>query len=327
MSDQQRQQQHPSLPPPRLIADLASKCHQGSRACEPPQKRHIESSSTRQSCPDLLAAAAAAAAATVAVIAPGAGTFANGSVYNELQRRKDFVVEIVGQGRAPYDRYPQWFPQGGCPAPNLDTFAGEVLERRAAQRADCLVLGSRGGQVVLPRIWQTLGDSAPPAVVINGGCAMGLPRPVQWPERAVTFLLMGGQDSFRGNKTPEEYLADAKSRVPAANGTTAILYVNEMQHMPQSSLLAAVLPHMLRAILAWRAAGKTTREELKAVLAAVSKEGCWSGRLLHTAAPGGAWLDAPFGHGSAAAQAEARKRPRLVSGSAASSSAAARGGA
>ncbi|CAK0849040.1 unnamed protein product, partial [Prorocentrum cordatum] len=159
---------------------------------------------------------------------------------------------------------------------------------------DVLVVGSRGGQVVLPNLW-AWGAKVPPAVVINGGCAMNLPTQVFWPDHAITFLLMGGQDNFRGDfshEDPPEYLEDAISRVPPGNGTTAILYVNEMQHMPQAPLLAAVLPHMLLALLRWQESRAPPLHEFRPLLAALNRDG-WSGRLLHTRSPGN-WEDVTF---------------------------------
>lgn len=67
---------------------------------------------------------------------------------------------------------PNW--PHGAPAPNLQTFAEEVLETRVHERVRCMVFGSRGGQVVLPQMWQAqaqgLYREVPPAVIINGGC-------------------------------------------------------------------------------------------------------------------------------------------------------------
>eukprot|EP00434_Breviolum_minutum_P013528 symbB.v1.2.011922.t1/scaffold809.1/size160600/1 len=75
-------------------------------------------------------------------------------------------------------------------------------------------------------MWQAQAQGAPPVppvVVINGGCAMKLPTPVMWPDHQVLFALIGGKDNFR-------------SHLPAANKTTAILFVKEMTHMPQQHL-------------------------------------------------------------------------------------------
>lgn len=77
---------------------------------------------------------------TLSVIAPGAGTGANGRVFEDLSRSGKFRVEIVGHSRASYDRYPESWPQGSS-APNLCTFTQEVLSADALKHTDCLVLG------------------------------------------------------------------------------------------------------------------------------------------------------------------------------------------
>ncbi|CAK0809931.1 unnamed protein product, partial [Prorocentrum cordatum] len=209
----------------------------------------------------------------------------------ELGRDARFSVGIVGHSRAHYDCYPEDFLDWshGTGPPNLQSFAREVLTQGTVDRTDLLVVGSRGGQVVLPNFWAS-GVRVPPAVVINGGCAMKLPTPVQWPRDAITFILLGGDDNFRGHFSHQEYVADAKSRVPKANSTTAILYVNEMQHMPQASLLSSILPHMLAALQKWEdGRGTAPLNEFRPILAALNRGG-WSGRFLHTRAAG-AWED------------------------------------
>lgn len=242
----------------------------------------------------------------VAIIAPGAGTHANGAVYASLGRSNSFSVEVVGQSRAPYDRYPESWPQG-APAPNLASFAMEVAAR--PPRADCLLVGSRGGQVVLPKLWQVMGPDVPPAVVINGGCAMKLPDAVAWPETAVTFLLLGGRDHFRCNESPDQYLKNTRKRVPAANRTTAILYVEEMMHMPQAQLLSAILRPMLRACLAWQADKQhAPLRELNALLTELKVSGDWSGRLVFTSAKG-SWAEVAFGSARGTLLGQ-RTRPR-----------------
>jgi len=209
----------------------------------------------------------------------------------------EFQVEIVGRSGAAYDRYPPSWPQGSA-EPNLETFARELLDRGTVERSDVLVVGSRGGQVVLPSLWRALGDWVPPAVVINGGCAMNLPAAIHWPKGAVTFLLMGGLDTFRGATSVETYIADTKSRVPAENGTTAILFVKEMMHMPQSKLLGAVLPLMLKALLTWKEAGPSLPPvaDFQALLTSIAQARCWSGHLLYTHRSG-VWKDTTFGPG------------------------------
>jgi hypothetical protein len=223
----------------------------------------------------------------------------NAAVYEGLERKHGVAVNILGQSRAPYDRYPAAWAQDGAPAPNLETFALDLAGNGCLEETDCLVVGSRGGQVVLPTLWQARGGDVPPTVVINGGCAMGcLPMPVLWPETAVTFLLLGGQDYFRGQLGVDQYLADAAQRVPRANTTTAILLVHQMVHMPQSELLAAILLPMIRAVKLWKSqqnigAGQIPANEFRTILENLRK-GSWSGKLTYKTAAGDSWKTEAF---------------------------------
>merc|ERR1712023_227922 len=123
---------------------------------------------------------------------------------------------------------------------------------------------------------------------MNGGCAMGLPTTVPWPDSAVTFLLLGGNDYFRGNMSADQYLSDTQQRVPEANATTAILLVNEMSHMPQADMLTAVLVHMICAVTSWKAKDMAPVDEFAAILANLSKGG-WSGKFAYKTGVGRAW--------------------------------------
>jgi hypothetical protein len=217
----------------------------------------------------------------------------NSSVYAALARREGFSVEILGQSRAPYDRYPASWASEGAPTPNLESFALDLLGQSRFAYTDCLVLGSRGGQVVLPTLWQACGDEVPPAVVMNGGCAMGLPTPVHWPASAVTFVLLGGQDYFRGKMGMEEYLLDTERRVPDCNTTTAVLLVHEMVHMPQTELLMGILLHMIHAVTSWKSSDCVPLDEFQAILHSLSVGG-WSGKLAWKIGKGDAWMTEKF---------------------------------
>lgn len=245
----------------------------------------------------------------VTVIAPGAGTRANGAVYAELGSDAGVCLDIVGQSGSSYDCYPASWPQGSH-GPNLESFAQEVVNRRIAERSDFMIFGSRGGQVVLPSLWKVIGDAVPPSLVINGGCAMNLPTGVFWPETAVTFLLLGGRDNFRGNLSPQEYVADTKSHVPKDNRTTAVLYVHEMLHMPQADLLATLLRPAVAALLAWRSSGRAPAADFERLAAALGRSG-WSGQLWYTAGRG-AWQDLPFGMTKAATDSVRLTGPGLA---------------
>jgi len=234
------------------------------------------------------------------VIAPGAGLKANKQVFDQLQHPgSGWDVKVEGQSKAAYDVYPPpW--QNGRPGANLQTFGEEVARKGVPGKSDCLLFGSRGGQVVLPVLWRAHGDALPPAVVINGGCAMSL-LPTEgwqhWPAGTVTLLLMGGEDFFRGGLSPEQHLQDAMACVPRANGTTAILYVDQMRHMPQNELLQPVLPRLLHAALAWEASCKPPAESFDELLSVVRRGG-FSGRFVHKAAPGDSWEEVVFNRGA-----------------------------
>lgn len=258
-----------------------------------PARRHAQLLQLQQHWGSAPLCGGPAAPLRVSVVAPGGGTGINSAVYAELGQDPRFHVQVVGQSRAPYDCYPPEWPHGG-PPPNLASFAEDVFHQKWPESSDLFVFGSRGGQVVLPALWQRLGDRMPPSVVINGGCAMNLPRRVAWPEAAVTFLLIGGQDNFRGNLSIEEYVAETRAWVPEGNKTTGILYVEEMGHMPQASLLRTVLPLMLCALQSWRSWGGAPKEEFRQILAAVNQSG-WSGRLMYTRQPGQWAPDVDFG--------------------------------
>lgn len=222
----------------------------------------------------------------------------NRAAYTNLQTDTRFKVKFLGSAGEKYDKYPESWDQGR-PAPNLESFAGSLLKKDSKDcidGKDCLVFGSRGGQVVLPYLWRTQGEKVPPAVIINGGCAMELPARAEWPESAMTFLLLGGRDYFRGKFSKSDYVANVKTYVPSGNRTTAILFVNEMEHMPSDALLRAVLAPMLATLLAWKAgqAAQSPEAELQRVFAAVEADKRWSGRLLFTTTSG-AWEERQFG--------------------------------
>jgi len=229
---------------------------------------------------------------SVSVVAPGAGTHANSHVYAAVAKQPSFSISFLGRSRAEYDRYPPSWPEG-CSEPNLGSFGQTLLAQGELEESDCLVFGSRGGQVVLPLFWKAYGPAVPPALVVNGGCAMKVPGGASWPDEAVTVLLLGGRDFFRGHATEPVYLDETKARVPEGNSTTAILYVREMEHMPQPPLFALVLGHLILVLRTWAISSKQAPvAALDSLTEALSKHG-WSGLLLYTRGPG-QWTSGSF---------------------------------
>jgi hypothetical protein len=81
--------------------------------------------------------------------------------------------------------------------------------------------------------------------------------------------------------------------VPARNSTTALLFVSEMEHMPQSALLRAVLHPAIGGLLQWRESRKAPLDDFQLILASLTAAG-FSGVLSYTKREGG-WQDVPFG--------------------------------
>jgi len=235
---------------------------------------------------------AASVPVSISVVAPGAGTGANGQVYAAIAKQPCFNLSFLGRSRAAYDRYPPSWPEG-CSAPNLESFGQAILGQGELEECDCLVFGSRGGQVVLPLFWKAYGPAVPPALVINGGCAMKIPGGASWPNEAVTVLLLGGRDFFRGQASEAAYLHETKACVPEGNSTTAILYVREMEHMPQPQLLSLVMGHLILVLRTWAISGQQAPEDVfHSLMEALLKHG-WSGLLLYTRGPG-QWVHKSF---------------------------------
>lgn len=141
---------------------------------------------------------------------------------------------------------------------------------------------------------------------------MKLPDAPFWPDEAVTFLIIGGNDYFRRREgellSPEEYVADAKARVPAGNSTTALLFVSEMEHMPQSAVLHAVLQPAIAGLMAWQGSRKAPLDDFQLILASLTAGG-FSGVLAYTKRKGD-WQDFPFGAKKATPAAVPQESPR-----------------
>mmetsp|Transcript_58978 Transcript_58978/g.104808 ORF Transcript_58978/g.104808 Transcript_58978/m.104808 type:complete len:454 (-) Transcript_58978:252-1613(-) len=221
----------------------------------------------------------------VTVVAPGAGLGANAKVYMSLKQDQSLRLRVAGRSGMPYDRYPPAWPQG-APAPNLESFAQDIMSEGNVKGADCLIFGSRGGQVILPTLWNTMGEKVPPAIVVNGGCAMNLPIPCNWPRKAITFLILGGQDYFKKpHHSAEQYMADCQNHVPKSNSTTAILYVHEMRHMPDQALLTAIVRQAIAGMVSWKATGCVPLAVFERMARSVQSIGV-SSKFMYTCSPG-----------------------------------------
>lgn len=99
----------------------------------------------------------------------------------------------------------------------------------------------------------------------------------------------------------KEYIASTKACVPKESFSTAILYVREMEHMPQTSLLRLLLKPLLLAAIYWRASGRAPAFEFAALARELEAAG-WSGSISHLQVPG-SWRELSFGEPSEASDA------------------------
>lgn len=226
----------------------------------------------------------------VTIIGPGAGIHSNQEAWGALDQNPKLYLQVYGQSRGAYDRYPPSWP-GGSPAPNLESLAEELTSSGVVENSHCIVLGSRGRQIVLPHLWSRFGDAMPPAIVINGGCALETPRPIVWPKDVVTLLVMGGQEYFRKPEmSVEQYMNEARERVPKTNGFTAQLVVPDMGHIPEPKVLEAVLSHrVFVALKSWSFSPSQFIATFQTILLELRNHGI-NASLFYTAAPG-RWMN------------------------------------
>lgn len=190
---------------------------------------------------------------------------------------------------------------GCCDAAAADVPAESCMTPRDVSHFDCLLCGSRGGQVTLVALWR-LGCRLP-CVVINGGCARA-EAGWAWPAGVPVVLLTGGDDFFnphRGSWEPGEsahdphddrhdplrysdraYVHDVWNAIPEhARSTAALVHVPSMGHHPDPALLSALLPKLV----AWAAAGLAP--EAKPTGDGLQGKPCL---LLSASSAGGEWL-------------------------------------
>lgn len=259
----------------------------------------------------------------VQVFGPGGGIGSQyaGKAFQDFERKyNEFAVEVVGMSRNPaYDHYPH-----NNPIRNLQTFAEEVAAGtfreyyavdppnwprpigRGTPVVDCAALffGSRGGQVVLPVLWKLLGDAVPPAVVVNAGTTLS-PNPsilhyAQYqdamPPTAVVFMLVCGTDeTFNHFGSPEAYFAWTRDQVPATSVNTAILYVKELTHMPDPTLMLKVYPKMIKSVIDWKETNEPPLDSFQRIVRDIKSTRYYTGELTWKVKPDeNAWESFPI---------------------------------
>lgn len=155
-------------------------------------------------------------------------------------------------------------------------------------KLDCLVCGSRGGQVTLLALWAR--GLRLPAVVINGGCARAKVA-WMWPAGVPVVLLTCGRDFFNEHKLKLDgdkvYVHELWASVPpASKAHTAIVHLPLSEHHLADEVLRTLLPACVRyAASGLDASAKPTAQGLPIdePLLLVTHE-----------CPDGVWLQAPL---------------------------------
>ena len=172
------------------------------------------------------------------IIRPGAGysEINNKLAFDEYARISGHTLETIGESGGQYDHYPcvdinkmQW--GGNCEEKdNLESFAELMVapickERIQENKKMVLIFGSRGGQIVLPKLWQ-LGVNLP-AIVINAGCCRPEVQPP--PNGGRLALISCAQDYFNTQDSKVVIKWIEQKRSP----DSAQVFVLPQLHMPK----------------------------------------------------------------------------------------------
>jgi hypothetical protein len=141
----------------------------------------------------------------VFVIRPGAGTFRNRKAYEKLESRYKVVyfAETGGQ----YDNYPDNWENNANVSSRGNHLGGivELLKKYIEQTnliPGVIITGSRGGQVTLGKIWESLWRG--PTIIINAGC---LTTNTAIPKEVIPLFITMGNDYFKTVNTIEKILS------------------------------------------------------------------------------------------------------------------------
>ena len=137
-----------------------------------------------------------------------------------------------------YDNYPVIWNSKNNPFTLVDIVPDLILPKiTSGIEPDVILCGSRGGQIILPTLWQ-YGYNYP-AVVINGDIVNYYKKTKQkFPDNLKLVLLVGGKDYFKNYDT-------IISQAPWQPG---IFIVRDpvMSHMPNYNRLNKMLPAMIQ---------------------------------------------------------------------------------
>lgn len=141
----------------------------------------------------------------VFVICPGAGTYHNKEAYRVLESK--FEVVYLGESGGVFDKYPlNWIDntQVENKGPHLGGLFQHIKKYiiKNNKIPAAILVGSRGGQVTIGKIWESLWRG--PTIVVNAGCLTSqtiIPEGVQ-----IIFIAMGN-DYLKTVNRPKKIMA------------------------------------------------------------------------------------------------------------------------
>lgn len=159
------------------------------------------------------------------VIRPGAGTFRNRKAYEKLESR--YKVVYFADSGGEYDNYPDNWENNAnvsCRGHHLGGIVELVKNyiENTNQIPSVIITGSRGGQVTLGKIWESLWRG--PSIIINAGC---LTTNTIIPKEVKPLFITMGNDYFTSVNNIKKVL----SKVSYVRRLICI-HLNNHNHMP-----------------------------------------------------------------------------------------------
>jgi hypothetical protein len=193
----------------------------------------------------------------IVIIIPGSSYFTLHQTYNNLKNKYNVITvghSCLGTG---YDRYPSLWKKGTDdinlvsmvtdteminPITQNIELGIELCIKNELEKGpiDCIVCGSRGGQVVLPTLWK-LGIDIP-CVITNAGC-IDSPCFHAYPISRVVFSTFG-KDYFH-TKNPQISI----NALQKCAKSSILVHSYFEQHLPNDEYYKNILPLMIEAAI------------------------------------------------------------------------------
>jgi len=165
----------------------------------------------------------------VFVIRPGAGTYQNKEAYRFLESK--FEVVYFGDSGGVFDNYPpQW--EDNILVKNKGPHLGGLFQHikkyivKNNKIPSAILAGSRGGQVTIGKIWESLWRG--PTIIVNAGC---LTSQTIIPDGVKIILIAMGNDYFKSVNRPNK-IGGLYKQLSQTKEKGYLVYLPKEYHMP-----------------------------------------------------------------------------------------------